>query len=60
MLFNQKLESKISILIIVIVRLRLIKFHNYDDKMLSIVDEEFDNRILISFFKGFLESKRQL
>ena len=59
MLFNQKLEFKIFVSTIIIVRLRLIKFYNHDNKMLSIINEEFDDKISTSFFKGFLKLKRQ-
>ena len=45
---------------IIIVKLRLIKFYNYDNKMLLIANEEFDNKVSTFFFKGFLKSKRQL
>ena len=58
MLFNQKFEFKIFVSTIVIVRLKLIKFHNHDDKMLSITNEKFDDKVLISFFKKFLGLKR--
>ena len=44
---------------IVIVKLRLIRFYDHDDKMLLIMNKKFDNKALISFFKGFLKSKRQ-
>ena len=60
MLFNQKLEFKISASTIIIVKLRLIKFYDYNNKILLIADEEFDDKILIFFFKRFLRSKRQL
>ena len=44
---------------IIIVKLKLIRFHNYDDKMLLITNKEFDNKTLTFFFKGFLKLKRQ-
>ena len=59
MLFNQGLELKIFVSTIIIVRLKLVKFHDHDGKILSITNEEFDDRASI-FFKGFLRSKRQL
>ena len=59
MLFNQKFEFKIFASTIIIVKLRLIKFYNYDNKMLSIMNEKSDNKVLIFFFKGFLKLKRQ-
>ena len=43
---------------IIIVKLKLIKLYNYDDKMLSITNKEFDDKTLIFFFKRFLKSKR--
>ena len=49
MLFNQKFEFKIFASIIIIVKLKLIKFYNHDDKMLSITNEEFDDKVLIFF-----------
>ena len=58
MLFNQKFEFKIFALTIIIVKLKLIKFHNHDDKILSIMNEKFDNKTSTSFFKRFLKSKR--
>ena len=58
MLFNQKFEFKIFALTIIIVKLKLIKIHNHDNKMLLIMNEEFDNKISTSFFKRFLKSKR--
>ena len=44
---------------IIIVKLKLIKFYNHDNKMLSITNKEFDNKILTFFFKRFLKLKRQ-
>ena len=58
MLFNQKLEFKIFVSTIIIVKLRLIKFYNHNNKMLLITNKEFDNKISTFFFKGFLKSKR--
>ena len=45
---------------IIIVKLKLIKLYNHDDKMLSITNEKFDDKTSTFFFKGFLKSKRQL
>ena len=59
MLFNQKFEFKIFVSTIIIVKLKLIKFYNYNNKMLLIMNKKFDNKILISFFKGFLKLKCQ-
>ena len=59
MLFNQKFEFKIFVLTIIIVKLRLIKLYNHNNKMLLITNKEFDNKISTSFFKGFLKLKRQ-
>ena len=59
MLFNQKFEFKIFISTIIIVRLRLIKLYDHDNKMLSIINKKFDDKVLIFFFKRFLKSKRQ-
>ena len=42
---------------IIIVRLKLIKFYNYDNKMLLITNKKFDDKILIFFFKKILRSK---
>ena len=39
------------------MRLRLIRFYNYNNKILSIANEKFDDKILI-FFKEFWKSKR--
>ena len=44
---------------IIIIKLKLIKLYNHDDKILSIINEEFDNKILTFFFKRFLKLKRQ-
>ena len=60
MLFNQEFKFKIFVSMIIIMKLRLIKFYDHDDKMLLITNEKFDDKILISFFKRFLKSKRQL
>ena len=57
MLFNQKFEFKIFISIIIIVKLRLIKFYNHDNKILLIINQKFDNKISIFFFKRFLKLK---
>ena len=35
---------------IVIVKLKLIRFYNYDNKILLITNEEFDDKILNFFF----------
>ena len=43
---------------IIIVKLKLIKFYNYNNKMLLIINEKFNNKISIFFFKFFLKSKR--
>ena len=43
---------------IIIVKLKLIKFHDHNDKMLLIMNKEFDNKISTFFFKGFLKLKR--
>ena len=59
MLFNQKFGFKIFISTIIIVRLKLIRFYNYNDKMLLIMNKKFDDKASIFFFKGFLRSKCQ-
>ena len=43
---------------IIIVKFKLIKFYNYNIKMLLITNKELNNKVSI-FFKGFLRSKRQ-
>ena len=53
MLSNQKFEFKIFASTIIIVKLKLIKFYNYNNKMLLIMNKEFDDKVLISFSKGF-------
>ena len=58
MLFNQKFKFKIFASTIIIVKLKLIKFYNHDNKILLITNKEFNNKILISFFKFFLKLKR--
>ena len=58
MLFNQKFKFKIFISTIIIVKLKLIKLYNYDNKMLLIINKKFDNKISTFFFKIFLKSKR--
>ena len=45
---------------IIIIKLKLIKFYDYNNKMLLIINKEFDNKILTFFFKRFLKSKYQL
>ena len=60
MLFNQGFEFKIFVLMIIIVKLKLIKFHNYDNKMLSITNKEFDNKISIFFFQKIFEIKTSI
>ena len=40
------------------MKLKLIKFYDYNNKMLSITNKEFDNKILIFFLKKFLKLKR--
>ena len=42
---------------IIIVKLKLIKFYNHDDKMLLITNEKFDDKVLISFFLKNFEIK---
>ena len=58
MLFNQRFEPKIFVSTIVIVRLKLIRLYNHDDRMLLIMNEKFDDKVSTSFFKRFLELKR--
>ena len=58
MLFNQRFEFKIFASTIIIIKLKLIKFYNHDNKMLSIVNKKFDNKTLI-FFNKFLRLKHQ-
>ena len=58
MLFNQKFKFRIFASTIIIMKLKLIKFHNHDNKMLLITNEKFDDKILIFFFKKILGLKR--
>ena len=38
---------------IIIIKLKLIKFRNYDNKMLLIINEKFDNKVLIFLLRNF-------